>query len=127
MRSTIAGSPITKRIPSVAAASGPSMRRASRRGFKAARWSAAPSRDSCRGAGGRGRIEPAMTDRLVYVSRLTRLPLVGADGSDVGRVADVVLGAGARPPRVNGFVVAVQRRRVFVGAGRVGEIGTDGV
>jgi CBS domain-containing protein len=68
-----------------------------------------------------------MTDRLVYVSRLTRLPLVGADGSDVGRVVDVVLGAGARPPRVNGFVVAVQRRRVFVGGGRVGEIETDGV
>ncbi|HEY7074657.1 MAG TPA: CBS domain-containing protein [Solirubrobacteraceae bacterium] len=68
-----------------------------------------------------------MTDRLVYVSRLTRLPLVGADGSDVGRVVDVVLGSGARPPRVNGFVVAVQRRGVFVGAGRVGEIETDGV
>ena len=27
---------------------------------------------------------------------------------------------GGAPPRVNGFVVAVQRRRVFVGAGRVG-------
>src|ERR671932_566081 len=40
----------------------------------------------------------AMTDRRVYVSRLTRLP-----------------------------VVAVQRRRVFVGAGRVAEIETDGV
>ena len=34
----------------------------------------------------------------------------------------------ARPPRVNGFVVGgVQRRRVFVGAGRVGEIDTRGV
>jgi CBS domain-containing protein/sporulation protein YlmC with PRC-barrel domain len=69
----------------------------------------------------------AMTDRRVYVSRLTRLPLVGDDGSDVGRVVDVVLGSGAQPPRVNGFVVAVQRRRVFVGAGRVAEIETDGV
>src|SRR5438270_815626 len=68
-----------------------------------------------------------MADRLVYVSRLTRLPLVGADGADVGRVADVVLGSGGRPPRVNGFVVAVQRRRVFVGAGRIGEIASDGV
>lgn len=66
-------------------------------------------------------------DRLVYVSRLTRLPLVGDDGADVGRVVDVVLGSGARPPRVNGFVVAVQRRRVFVGAGRVAEIEIDGV
>jgi CBS domain-containing protein len=68
-----------------------------------------------------------MTDRIVYVSRLTRLPLVGADGADVGRVVDVVLDLGGRPPRVNGFVVAVGRRRVFVGAGRVGEISEDGV
>jgi len=68
-----------------------------------------------------------MTERLIYVSRLTRLALVGADGADVGRLADVVIGAGGRPPRVNGFVVAVQRRRVFVGAGRVGEISTTGV
>src|SRR5271167_4443910 len=68
-----------------------------------------------------------MPDRLIYVSRLTRLALVGADGADVGRIADVVIGAGGRPPRVNGFVVAVQRRRVFIGAGRVAEITTDGV
>jgi CBS domain-containing protein len=68
-----------------------------------------------------------MTDRLVYVSRLVRLSLVGADGADVGRVVDVVLGLGGRPPRVNGFVVAVQRRHVFVGAGRVGEIESEGV
>ena len=61
------------------------------------------------------------------MSRLTRLPLVGADGADVGRVVDVVLDLGGRPPRVNGFVVAVGRRRVFVGAGRVGEIENEGV
>ena len=61
------------------------------------------------------------------MTRLTRLPLVGADGADVGRVVDVVLDLGGRPPRVNGFVVAVGRRRVFVGAGRVGEISEDGV
>ncbi len=63
----------------------------------------------------------------MYVSRLTRLSLVSSDGSDVGRVVDVVIGLGGRPPRVNGFVVAVQRRRVFVGVGRVAEIGNDGV
>ena len=63
----------------------------------------------------------------MYVTRLTRLPLVGADGADIGRVVDVVLDLGGRPPRVNGFVVAVGRRRVFVGAGRVGEISEDGV
>ena len=68
-----------------------------------------------------------MSDRIVYVSRVTRLPLVGADGADVGRVVDVVLDLGGRPPRVNGFVVAVGRRRVFVGAGRVGEIEDEGV
>ena len=68
-----------------------------------------------------------VADRIVYVTRVTRLPLVGADGADVGRVADVVLDLGGRPPRVNGFVVAVGRRRVFVGAGRVGEISNDGV
>lgn len=68
-----------------------------------------------------------MTNRIVYVSRLTRLPLVSSDGAGVGRVADVVIGLGSRPPRVNGIVVAVQRRRVFVGIGRVGEIGTEGV
>jgi CBS domain-containing protein len=68
-----------------------------------------------------------MTDRIVYVSRLVRRSLVGADGADVGRIVDVVLGSGGRPPRVIGFVVAVQRRHVFVGAGRVGEIDAEGV
>jgi CBS domain-containing protein len=66
-------------------------------------------------------------DRIIYVSRLTRLPLVGADGADVGHVVDVVLGLGARPPRVNGFVVTVQRRRVFVSAGRISEIEANGL
>ena len=68
-----------------------------------------------------------VADRIVYVTRLTRLPLVGADGADIGRLVDVVLDLGGRPPRVNGFVVAVGRRRVFVGGGRVGEISEDGV
>jgi CBS domain-containing protein len=69
-----------------------------------------------------------MSDRIVYVSRVTRLPLLAADGSDVGHVVDVVLDMGGRPPRVNGFVIgSMQRRRVFVGAGRVGEIDTRGM
>jgi CBS domain-containing protein len=44
-------------------------------------------------------------------------------------VVDVVLAgaAGSAPPRVNGFVVRVQRRSVFVGAGRIGEIEPEGV
>jgi CBS domain-containing protein len=67
-----------------------------------------------------------MERRIVYVSRLTRLPLLGADGAEVGRIVDGVLDLGSKPPRINGFVVAVQRRRVFVGIGRIGEIGNDG-
>jgi CBS domain-containing protein len=70
-----------------------------------------------------------MSERLIYVSRLIRLPLVGADGAEIGQLVDVVLagGGGGGPPRVNGFVVSVQRRRVFVGAGRIGEIEPEGV
>jgi CBS domain-containing protein/sporulation protein YlmC with PRC-barrel domain len=64
--------------------------------------------------------------RIVYLSRLTRLPLLGADGADIGRVADAVIDLGSKPPRVNGLVVAVQRRKVFVGIGRIGEIASDG-
>ncbi len=67
-----------------------------------------------------------MEQRVVYVSRLTRLPLLGADGADIGRVVDGVFDLGGKPPRINGLVVAVQRRRVFIGIGRIGEIATDG-
>ncbi len=68
-----------------------------------------------------------MSRRIVYASRLTRLPLISSDGTELGHVVDIVIGLGARPPRVNGLVVAVGRRRVFIGIGRVGEIGNDGV
>jgi CBS domain-containing protein/sporulation protein YlmC with PRC-barrel domain len=69
-----------------------------------------------------------MNERIVYVSRLVRLPLVGADGADVGHVVDVVLDLGGRPPRVIGFVVGgVQRRRVFVAVTRISEIDTRGL
>ena len=64
--------------------------------------------------------------RIVYVSRLTRLPLLGADGADVGRIVDGVIDLGSKPPRVNGLVIEVQRRRVFVGIGRIGEIAREG-
>ncbi len=67
-----------------------------------------------------------MERRIIYMARLTRLPLLGADGADIGRVVDAVFDLGSKPPRINGLVVAVQRRRVFVGIGRIGEIGTDG-
>jgi CBS domain-containing protein len=71
-----------------------------------------------------------MTERrLVYASRLVRLRLVGADGGDIGPLVDVVLGpaGGGAPPSVHGFVVRVQRRNVFVNAGRVAEIEPEGV
>jgi CBS domain-containing protein len=68
-----------------------------------------------------------VADRLVYVSRLVHLPLVGADEAEIGRMADVVLGAPAHAaPPVHGFVVEVQRRRVFVSGNRVAELAVDG-
>ena len=67
-----------------------------------------------------------MERRVVYVSGLTRLPLLSADGGEIGRIVDAVVDLGSKPPRVNGVVVAVQRRRVFVGINRIGEIGSDG-
>ncbi len=70
-----------------------------------------------------------MAERLVYVSRLANLPLLGADGAEIGRVADVVLGVPARAeaPNVHGFAIAVQRRRVFVSINRMAELAPDGV
>ena len=69
-----------------------------------------------------------MADRLVYVSRLVRLPLIGADEAEIGRVVDVVLGVPSQyeAPYVHGFVVEVQRRRVFVSGNRVAELAVEG-
>src|ERR1700689_4777150 len=67
-----------------------------------------------------------MEQRIVYVERLTRLPLLGADGADIGRIVDGVVDLGSKPPRINGIVVAFQRRRGFVGINRIGEVGSDG-
>jgi CBS domain-containing protein len=64
----------------------------------------------------------------IYLSRLLRLSLVGADGMAIGSLDDVLLaprGAG-EPPRVLGFVANVQRRQIFVNASRVGEIDSSG-
>src|SRR5579875_732948 len=68
-----------------------------------------------------------MEQRIVYLSRLRRLPLLGADGAEIGRINDAVIDLGSKPPRVHGFVIAMQRRRVFVGVGRIGEVGSDGL
>ncbi len=68
-----------------------------------------------------------VSSEILYVSKLVRLPLVAADGSDVGHLVDLVIDLGGRPPRITGFVVRVGRRNVFVGAGRVGEISGEGL
>lgn len=71
---------------------------------------------------------PAPPAAPIYVSRLTRLPLLDLGGAPVGRVADVVIlpptltGA----PRVIGFVVAVERRRIFVNAAKIESLDTGG-
>jgi CBS domain-containing protein/sporulation protein YlmC with PRC-barrel domain len=67
-----------------------------------------------------------MEQRIVYLSRLRRLPLLGADGADIGQIDDAVVDLGSKPPRVNGLVIAVQRRKVFVAITRVGEIASEG-
>jgi CBS domain-containing protein len=69
-----------------------------------------------------------VADELVFVSRVTRLPLHDADGAPVGRVEDVVLvPSHKRPPRVLGFVASVQRRRIFVNVARVAELDSTGI
>src|SRR5687768_3761687 len=70
-----------------------------------------------------------MAPPLIYVSRLVRLPLLGADGIPIGHLDDVVLsppGGPESPPRALGFVATVQRRKIFVNANRVGELDNAG-
>lgn len=58
----------------------------------------------------------------VFVSRLRGLPVIDAEGDEVGRVRDVVAQArtGGRPPRAKGFVVALfARHRIFIPMARV--------
>ncbi|HEX7094299.1 MAG TPA: hypothetical protein VF183_00345, partial [Acidimicrobiales bacterium] len=69
-----------------------------------------------------------MSARPMFVSRILRLPLVAADGFTIGKLDDIVFAPGyPGPPRVVGFVVLVQRRRIFVNANRVGELTAIGV
>jgi hypothetical protein len=65
---------------------------------------------------------------LIYAARLLRLPLLAADGAELGRVVDVVLVPPhlGKPPRVIGFVASIQRRQIFVNAARVGRVDTSG-
>ncbi len=70
-----------------------------------------------------------MDNKQVFAGRLLRLALTDKNGAVLGRMADVLLAPayGSMPPRVLGFVVNVQRRRIFVNAGRVATVGSSGV
>jgi CBS domain-containing protein len=70
-----------------------------------------------------------MDEPLIYASRVVRLPISDADGSTLGTVADIVLlpSVQGKAPAVLGFVAAIQRRRIFVAATRVGELHSSGL
>lgn len=70
-----------------------------------------------------------MAGDLIYAFRIMRLPLLDAGGASIGRVDDVVVvpGRAGSSPRVVGFTASSQRRRIFVNAGKVGEISDTGV
>ena len=70
-----------------------------------------------------------MADERIYAARLLRLGLTDENGAALGRVEDVVVAPAYSntAPRVLGFVADVQRRRIFVNAGRIGHIGPTGV
>jgi CBS domain-containing protein len=57
-----------------------------------------------------------------------RLPLLDAGGTTIGRIEDLVLlpATGTTAPIVLGFVASSQRRRIFVNANRVADLGDDG-
>ena len=69
-----------------------------------------------------------MAGDVIWAFRVMRLPLLDAGGSPIGRLDDIVV-IPTRPgvaPRVLGFVATSQRRRIFVNAGRVAAIDSDG-
>ena len=69
-----------------------------------------------------------MAADLIYAFRITRLPLLDAGGANIGRLDDIVIvpGRAGSAPRVVGFTATSQRRRIFVNAGRISELGIDG-
>ncbi len=69
-----------------------------------------------------------MAGELIYAFRVMRLPLLDAGGAPIGRIHDLVAvpGRPGQPPRIVGFVAASQRRRIFVNANRIAELGSDG-
>lgn len=69
-----------------------------------------------------------MTTTPVFTSRLTGRVLRDSDGFSIGRVRDVVLmpSPGHEPPWALGLIGTLQRRRIFVNLGRIGELSMDG-
>jgi CBS domain-containing protein len=69
-----------------------------------------------------------MAGELIYAFRVMRLPLLDAGGAPIGRIHDLVAvpGRPGQPPRIVGFVAESQRRRIFVNANRIAELGSDG-
>lgn len=69
-----------------------------------------------------------MAGDLIYAFRVMRLPLLDAGGGALGRLEDIgiVPGGASTAPRVVGFVAISQGRRIFVNAGRVAELASDG-
>src|SRR6186713_3033343 len=69
-----------------------------------------------------------MAGDLIYAFRIMRLPLLDAGGAPIGKLDDIVLvpGAAGAHPRVVGFVATSQRRRIFVNAGRIGSLDSEG-
>jgi CBS domain-containing protein len=65
----------------------------------------------------------------VFTSRLNGRRLLDAEGMTIGRVQDTVIlqPTDTQPPRALGFVVGLQRRRIFVSLSRVGEMSVDGI
>ncbi|MDQ2825758.1 MAG: magnesium transporter, partial [Actinomycetota bacterium] len=70
-----------------------------------------------------------MADQVMFVSRILKLPLLGADGDAIGRVDDLVFGPPVRGegPLLLGLVASVNRRSIFVAAARVAEISPAGI
>ncbi len=69
-----------------------------------------------------------MVGEVVYAFRVIRLPLLDAGGSSIGRLEDIVVmpSPEGMPPRVLGFAAASQRRKIFVNAGRIASLDSDG-
>lgn len=70
-----------------------------------------------------------MAADVIYAFRVMRLPLLDAGGSEIGKIADIVLvpGRPGHAPRVVGYVATSQRRKIFVNAARVAGLDNDGV